>query len=251
MAGSRWPTPGQHNRNLKASPNLHNYLNTLHDMRINVRTAISRLVQVRERVQQQIDTLTQRQGELETEAQYEVWYGGDDLARQLLAQKQYLSKLISELTTGQQSLETEERELTQINQRLQAKLDALKREPYSRELSQADERELAQVQQRVRVTLDDLQRERVREQEPRYEPLPPGRPRARYRNAAPGERNTRRIPQDVIIAVSDRDGGRCVYCASREDLHFDHIIPWSKGGANTVNNIQLLCGRCNRAKGAR
>lgn len=232
-----------------SSANLHNHLNTLIDIRANVRTAISRLVQVRERTQQQIDALTQRQAELETEAQYEVWYGGDDLARQLLAQKQYLSKLISELTTGQQELEAEERELTQINLRLQVRLDALKGEP--RQVSQADERELAQIQQRFQVTLDALQRERVREQEPRYKPLPPGRPRVPNRNAALGERNTRRIPQDVIIAVSDRDGGRCVYCGSREDLHFDHIIPWSKGGANTVNNIQLLCGRCNRAKGAR
>ena len=65
-----------------------------------------------------------------------------------------------------------------------------------------------------------------------------------------GERNTRSIPQDVKIAVSARDGGRCRQCGSTTDLHFDHVIPWSKGGANTVANIQLLCGPCNRRKGA-
>jgi hypothetical protein len=65
-----------------------------------------------------------------------------------------------------------------------------------------------------------------------------------------GERNSRSIPQDVKIAVAARDGGRCRQCGSTADLHFDHVIPWSKGGANTVANIQLLCGTCNRRKGA-
>ena len=65
-----------------------------------------------------------------------------------------------------------------------------------------------------------------------------------------GERNSRSIPQDVKIAVAVRDGGRCRQCGSVQDLHYDHVIPWSKGGANTVNNIQLLCGPHNRAKGA-
>lgn len=65
-----------------------------------------------------------------------------------------------------------------------------------------------------------------------------------------GERNSRVIPQDVKIAVALRDHGMCVQCGSAEDLHYDHKIPWSRGGTNTANNIQLLCGRCNRRKGA-
>lgn len=66
-----------------------------------------------------------------------------------------------------------------------------------------------------------------------------------------GERHKRRIPQDVKIAVSARDGGRCRQCGSVQQLHFDHVIPVSRGGANTVANIQLLCGPCNRAKAAK
>jgi hypothetical protein len=66
-----------------------------------------------------------------------------------------------------------------------------------------------------------------------------------------GERAKRAIPQDVKIAVSARDGGRCRQCGSTQQLHFDHVIPISRGGANTVANIQLLCGACNRAKGAK
>jgi HNH endonuclease len=70
-------------------------------------------------------------------------------------------------------------------------------------------------------------------------------------SAAPvDEPRSRVIPQDVKIEVAARDGGRCRQCGSNEELHFDHVIPWSKGGANTADNIQLLCGTCNRRKGA-
>ena len=81
--------------------------------------------------------------------------------------------------------------------------------------------------------------------------IPAAAPLPQLPPAAPlGERNSRSIPQDVKIAVAARDGGRCRLCGSTVDLHFDHVIPWSKGGANTVANIQLLCGPHNRAKGA-
>ena len=66
-----------------------------------------------------------------------------------------------------------------------------------------------------------------------------------------GERARRSIPQDVKIAVSVRDGGRCRRCGSTHQLHFDHVIPVSRGGANTPANIQLLCGSCNRSKSAK
>jgi hypothetical protein len=67
---------------------------------------------------------------------------------------------------------------------------------------------------------------------------------------AVGERHSRTISQDVKIQVAHRDGGRCVQCGSDKHLHYDHKIPWSRGGTNSVNNIQLLCGDCNRRKGA-
>jgi hypothetical protein len=87
--------------------------------------------------------------------------------------------------------------------------------------------------------------------DPSWPPAPPGWQFWVPDGQAPvGERNTRSIPQDVKIAVAARDGGRCRQCGSTTDLHFDHVIPWSKGGANTVTNIQLLCGPCNRRKGA-
>jgi len=84
------------------------------------------------------------------------------------------------------------------------------------------------------------------------EPVPSGpTPPEHYIPEPVGERHHRRIPQDVKIAVSARDGGRCRQCGSTQKLHFDHIIPVSKGGANTIANLQLLCGPCNRSKAAR
>ncbi len=62
---------------------------------------------------------------------------------------------------------------------------------------------------------------------------------------------SRHIPQDVKTAVWQRDKGKCVQCASASYLEFDHIIPFSLGGASTLNNIQLLCRKCNLAKGNR
>lgn len=58
------------------------------------------------------------------------------------------------------------------------------------------------------------------------------------------------IPQDVKVAVWQRDGGRCATCGSNLNLEFDHIIPLAMGGANTMRNLQLLCETCNRRKGA-
>jgi hypothetical protein len=58
------------------------------------------------------------------------------------------------------------------------------------------------------------------------------------------------IPEEVRIAVWRRDNGRCVKCGSRERLEYDHIVPVSRGGSNTVRNIELLCEVCNPSKGA-
>lgn len=61
--------------------------------------------------------------------------------------------------------------------------------------------------------------------------------------------NTRIIPSSVKLEVWKRDGGCCVQCGATDNLHFDHIIPYSRGGSSLVaENIQLLCARHNLAK---
>jgi hypothetical protein len=58
------------------------------------------------------------------------------------------------------------------------------------------------------------------------------------------------ISRDLRRTVWERDGGACVQCGEAFELQFDHVIPVVLGGATTPENLQVLCGPCNRAKGA-
>ncbi len=59
------------------------------------------------------------------------------------------------------------------------------------------------------------------------------------------------------VDISDRikwQKGRCACCRAllrRTGYHVDHIYPISRGGSNAPSNLQLLCPRCNRSKGAK
>ena len=71
----------------------------------------------------------------------------------------------------------------------------------------------------------------------------------------PGEKyfddldHNRVIPSKVKFEVWKRDDGKCVKCGSGDNLHYDHILPFSKGGSSLVSeNIQILCARHNLAK---
>ena len=48
--------------------------------------------------------------------------------------------------------------------------------------------------------------------------------------------------------IYKRDNHRCAYCNSKENLTIDHIIPTSRGGKNTWENMISCCGRCNLKK---
>jgi len=62
----------------------------------------------------------------------------------------------------------------------------------------------------------------------------------------------RLIPTAVKLAVWQRDGGKCVICGATDELHFDHVLPYSKGGTSIKpENVQLLCARHNLEKADR
>ena len=61
-----------------------------------------------------------------------------------------------------------------------------------------------------------------------------------------------RIPLNLRKRVIERDGYHCVYCdedLENKEIHMDHVIPESRGGETTYNNLQVTCRKCNLAKG--
>jgi hypothetical protein len=62
----------------------------------------------------------------------------------------------------------------------------------------------------------------------------------------------RAIPAWVKQVVYKRDKRRCVICGAQDQLHFDHDLPFSKGGTGlSPANVRILCARHNLQKGAR
>lgn len=60
-----------------------------------------------------------------------------------------------------------------------------------------------------------------------------------------------RLTKEGWQAVLDAHDGKCALCGTDEHIAIDHILPLSKGGTNTEDNVQPLCRSCNASKGNR
>ena len=60
-----------------------------------------------------------------------------------------------------------------------------------------------------------------------------------------------KVPPVNRREILRRDKYQCQYCDSRKRLTLDHVIPRSKGGKHTWDNVVIACERCNSLKGAR
>ena len=66
-------------------------------------------------------------------------------------------------------------------------------------------------------------------------------------NVVEGKRKP--IPIKLRAEVFRRDNHLCLKCGAEDGLSIDHILPVSKGGQNTLDNLQTLCMPCNISKG--
>jgi 5-methylcytosine-specific restriction endonuclease McrA len=62
----------------------------------------------------------------------------------------------------------------------------------------------------------------------------------------PRDAHRRKITRRAVFA---RDDWTCQYCGARSNLTVDHVVPRSKGGASSWENIVASCAPCNRRKG--
>ncbi len=61
--------------------------------------------------------------------------------------------------------------------------------------------------------------------------------------------HTRLIPSNIKREVWERDAGKCVLCGDDKNLHFDHELPFSKGGTSlSSKNVRILCMKHNLQK---
>ena len=58
---------------------------------------------------------------------------------------------------------------------------------------------------------------------------------------------------DKKAYLLERERGCCIYCgihASKAKMQIDHVVPKSKGGTDSLNNLVLSCHECNQVKGS-
>lgn len=67
--------------------------------------------------------------------------------------------------------------------------------------------------------------------------------RLRYFVRVPFRRSAALSRRGVFL----RDAGKCQYCGKRAES-IDHVVPRSKGGPHTWDNVVAACGRCNAVK---
>lgn len=106
-----------------------------------------------------------------------------------------------------------------------------------------------------RTYCNNCERETARERMRKYNASFKGRAMQAYRDA---KRTAAKYgvhddltPHDVLFTFAISEG-ECSYCGKvTEDYQLEHVIPFARNGANTLSNVTVACGDCNRSKSNR
>jgi 5-methylcytosine-specific restriction endonuclease McrA len=130
---------------------------------------------------------------------------------------------------------------------------------------QGKEKELAAWQRKYRKSNPELVRQRDREyykkhreknlqQKSEWGKTTEGRIKQNAKN------QTRRARKNSVVStltapdlreIRDKAKGTCFYCHAKTNLTLDHVIPISKGGGHTRDNVVMACRSCNSSKGSK
>lgn len=110
---------------------------------------------------------------------------------------------------------------------------------------------------RERWASDPVYRDRKNRQKKEYNLKNPELKKAKDRaSKAASGRIKNKVAENMFshsewVDLCNSYNNRCASCGCDEKLTVDHIIPLSRGGINTIDNIQPLCKKCNERKGSK
>jgi hypothetical protein len=160
-----------------------------------------------------------------------------------ISEQYHLEQILNSLESGTIPCIYSQKQITEVKEKYSAEIEEKRKEFENQillEKMQAEEEALEFEKEMIRKEILEEERKKQLRRQVKKELIDSGKILQREKRTP--------IPQDIQDRVWIRDSGKCVMCGSNESLEFDHIIPFSKGGANTYRNIQLLCEKCNREK---
>lgn len=140
------------------------------------------------------------------------------------------------------------REVINAKNRKKYSIDSEKRKQYQKEYRLKNKDKINKYHRKYYTTVG---REKMNEIKRRWSKTPNGKHLSSlkgYRRRALLKNSIGNHSVDEWNELVKKSKGKCQICGKKEKLTKDHIVPLSKGGLNTINNIQPLCRHCNCVK---
>ena len=139
-----------------------------------------------------------------------------------------------------------------INARLRDYYRQVMADPERKKASRGKSREYAREWARRQSANPDYKAAFNARRRMKYASDPDTRKRASMHNRLHGKWD-RSVNRQSVAVVFQAQKGKCACCQTNisNGYHLDHIMPRAQGGQSRIDNLQLLCARCNISKGSR